>query len=292
MLAIQGTYTALITPFRKDGAIDWEKLAELVERQVAGGVSGVVPVGTTGESPTLTMEEHAKVIEKTIECVAGRVQVIAGAGANSTAEAIHLTKEAIAMGADATLQVTPYYNKPNAAGLVAHFSAVADLGRPVVLYNIPGRTGREIPLPVVETLSKHPNVAAIKEAAGSVDRVSRIRQMCDLPVLSGDDALTLPMMAVGAVGVVSVASNVAPEKVREMVNFALEGKYAEARACHETLYPLFRDLFCETNPIPVKVAMELVGFAPAVYRLPLCAPDAACVEKVRAALAGLGLVQG
>jgi 4-hydroxy-tetrahydrodipicolinate synthase len=290
MIAIQGTYTALITPFRKDGAVDWEKLAELVERQVAGGVAGVVPVGTTGESPTLTMEEHAKVIEKTIEYAAGRLQVVAGAGANSTAEAIHLTKEAIAMGADATLQVTPYYNKPNAAGLLAHFSAVADLGKPVVLYNIPGRTGREIPLPVVEALAKHPNIAAIKEAGGSVDRVSRIRQMCDLPVLSGDDALTLPMMSVGAVGVVSVASNVTPEKVCEMVNFALEGKYAEARACHEKLYPLFRDLFCDTNPIPVKVAMELIGFAPAVYRLPLCAPDEACVGKVRSALAAVGIL--
>jgi len=290
MIAIQGTYTALITPFGRDGAVDFGKLKELVDRQVAGGVAGVVPVGTTGESPTLTVAEHGEVIAKTIEYAAGRVQVVAGTGGNSTAEAIHLTKEAIAMGADATLQVTPYYNKPNASGLFQHFAAVADLGAPVVLYNIPGRTGREIPLSVVEALAKHPSVAAIKEAGGSVDRVSRIRQVCALPVLSGDDSLTLPMMAVGAAGVVSVASNVVPEMVVEMVKKARDGKFAEARTLHEKLYPLFRDLFCDTNPIPVKVAMELIGFAPAVYRLPLCAPEADCVEKVRAALAGLGLV--
>ena len=194
----------MATPFAKDGAVDYGTLKAMVESQVSGGVEGICAVGTSGESPTLTHEEHHKVIEKTIEYAAGKVKIVAGTGANSTAEAVSLTKAVIAMGgADATLQVTPYYNKPNSEGLYRHFMTVADLGLPVILYNVPGRAGKEIPLDVVVRLAKHPNVVAIKEAAGSVERVSAIKNVLpDFTVLSGDDSLTLPMISVGAEGVI------------------------------------------------------------------------------------------
>ena len=289
-MQFQGTYTALVTPFAPDGPVAYPRLRELVERQIAAGITGLVPVGTTGESPTLTPAEHLDVIRFVIETAAKRVPVIAGTGANSTAEALDFTKRAIDLGADATLQVTPYYNKPNAAGLLRHFTAVADLGIPVVLYNIPGRTSREIPLPVVAELARHPNVACIKEAGGNVNRVSQIRSLCDIAILSGDDALTLPMMSLGASGVVSVATHLAPGPVCEMVAAALAGDWDRARALHYRLYPLFTDLFLDTNPIPVKAALEMAGFGPAVYRLPLAPMDPAPREKLRATLASLGLL--
>ncbi|MGA1194856.1 MAG: 4-hydroxy-tetrahydrodipicolinate synthase, partial [Kiritimatiellia bacterium] len=229
---LEGTFTAIVTPFSRDGSVDYERFGDLIEMQVAGGVTGIVPVGTTGESPTLSHEEHHKVIEFAIQTVNKRVKIIAGTGANSTSEAIELTQHAKAAGADATLQVTPYYNKPNAQGLIRHFSAVADLGLPVVLYNVPGRSGKEIPVSVVAELAKHPNVVSIKEAAGSADRVSQIKSVCEIEVLSGDDGLTLPMMAVGGVGVISVASNIIPDKVSRMVAAALAGNWDEARALH------------------------------------------------------------
>ena len=286
----QGAYTALVTPFKEDQSVDWGRLEKLVESQVAAGISGVVPVGTTGESPTLDPVEHLEVIRFVIEKAAGRMQVIAGTGGNSTAEALHLTREAIAMGADATLQVTPYYNKPTQEGLRRHFEAVADLGKPIVLYNIPGRSGVEIAIPTVAALAKHPNVVCIKEAAGSVDRVSRVLDACDIEVLSGDDGLTLPMMAVGARGVISVVSNVVPEAIVAMVTAAREGRWEDAWALHKKWYPLFTGLFLETNPIPVKAALEMAGFGPAVYRLPLCEMSAGPKEKLRGIMAGLGLL--
>lgn len=286
----QGAYTALVTPFGTDGSVDWGRLEKLVESQVAAGISGVVPVGTTGESPTLDPKEHLEVIRFVIEKTAGRMQVIAGTGGNSTAEALHLTREAIAMGADATLQVTPYYNKPTQEGLRRHFEAVADLGKPIVLYNIPGRSGVEIAVPTVAALAKHPNVVCIKEAAGSVDRVSRVLDACDIEVLSGDDGLTLPMMAAGARGVISVVSNVVPEAIVALAKAALEGRWDDARALHRKWYPLFTGLFLETNPIPVKAALEMAGFGPAVYRLPLCEMGAGPKEKLRGIMAGLGLL--
>ena len=218
------------------------------------------------------------------------MQVIAGTGGNSTAEALHLTREAIAMGADATLQVTPYYNKPTQEGLRRHFEAVADLGKPIVLYNIPGRSGVEIAVPTVAALAKHPNVVCIKEAAGSVDRVSRVLDACDIEVLSGDDGLTLPMMAAGARGVISVVSNVVPEAIVALAKAALEGRWEDARALHRKWYPLFTGLFLETNPIPVKAALEMAGVGPAVYRLPLCEMGAGPKEKLRGIMAGLGLL--
>ncbi len=291
MLKLEGVFSALVTPFNKDGSVDYGAFRDLIQWQIAEGVAGVCPVGTTGESPTLNPADHLKVIEATVEAVGGKAKIIAGTGANSTEEAILLTKEVIGIGVDATLQVTPYYNKPNAEGLYRHFATVADLGVPVVLYNVPGRSAKEIPLSVVERLAKHPHVCAIKEAAGSVDRVSAIRQIApELTILSGDDGLTLPMIAVGASGVISVCSNVIPREMSQLVAAALAGDYTTARALHEKYYPLFRDMFCDTNPIPVKAALALMKKIELAYRLPLCEPSADNMEKITACLKSLALI--
>ncbi len=287
----EGAYTAIITPFNRNGNVDYGKLRELVERQIAAGIDGIVPVGTTGESPTLYYDEHNRVIELCVEAARKRAKVIAGTGANSTREALELTRHAMACGADATLQVTPYYNKPNAQGLIRHFTAVADLGLPTVLYNIPGRTSREIDIATVVELAKHPNIVAIKEAGGSVDRVSQIVTRTNLTVLSGDDSLTLPMMIVGGKGVISVASNVAPKAVADMVHAALRGDWAQAQALHLKYYRLFTDLFLDTNPIPVKAAMAMMGLAEEVYRLPLCETTPAIKQKLAETLRALELLK-
>ena len=289
-MIFKGTYTAMVTPFNASGSVDYGKLRELVEEQVAAGVEGLGPVGTSGESPTLSMEEHSRVVEFVAETANRRVQVVAGTGANSTAEALRLTREALEMGVDASLQVCPYYNKPNQEGLYRHFSTIADLGLPIILYNVPSRTGRDISLDTVVRLSKHPNVAAVKEASGSVARVSATVDACDLAVLSGDDMLAFPMIAVGARGVISVASNVAPALVSKMINAALAGDMANAATLHKRLYRLFRDLFIDTNPIPVKCALALMGRIEEVYRLPLCETSDACRAQIRATLAELKLV--
>ena len=289
-MIFKGTYTAMVTPFNASGSVDYGKLRELVEEQVAAGVEGLVPVGTSGESPTLSMEEHSRVVEFVAETANRRVQVVAGTGANSTAEALRLTREALEMGVDASLQVCPYYNKPNQEGLYRHFSTIADLGLPIILYNVPSRTGRDISLDTVVRLSKHPNVAAVKEASGSVARVSATVDACDLAVLSGDDMLAFPMIAVGARGVISVASNVAPARVSKMINAALANDMATAATLHKRLYRLFRDLFIDTNPIPVKCALALMGRIEEVYRLPLCETSDACRAQIRATLAELKLV--
>ena len=284
MMKFEGVYTALVTPFR-NGEVDYEALKKLVELQVAGRVSGIVPVGTTGESPTLSPQEHLKVIETVIETAAGRCQVIAGTGANSTEEAVFLTSEAKAVGADATLQVTPYYNKPTQEGLYRHFSTVADkVGLPVVLYNVPGRSGVPIAEATVARLAKNPVIMAVKEAAGSVDRVSAILDLCDITVLSGDDSLTLPMMSVGAKGIISVSSNLIPGEMSAMVRAALEGDFAKAYAYHRKYYPFFRDQFVETNPIPIKAAMAMAGLMAEEYRLPLCELSPEHREKLAATL--------
>ena len=274
-MTLFGTYTAIVTPFNQDQSVDYGALKDLVARQVENGVEGVVPVGTTGESPTLDTTEHLKVIETTVEAADNKIRVIAGTGANSTSEALELTRAALGMGVDATLQVTPYYNKPNAEGLYRHFAVVADLGLPVVLYNVPGRTGREIPVSVIERLATHASVVAVKEAGGSVDRVSAIREVCDLTVLSGDDSLTLPMISVGASGVISVAANVIPKEMATLVRLALAGDFAKALEMHRAYYRLFSDMFIDTNPIPVKAALAIMGLINEVYRLPLCelSPD-------------------
>ncbi len=268
----QGTYTALITPFNRDGSVDYGCLRALVDQQAAAGIAGVCPVGTTGESPTLDYEEHAQVIRKTVEYAAGRMQVVAGTGANSTREAVELTRHAKEDGADATLQIAPYYNKPSPEGLYRHFAEVAEVGLPVLLYNAPGRTARDIPVPVLRRLAAHDAVKGIKEAAGDANRVNLIRAAIGdrLDILSGDDSLTLPMMAAGAKGVVSVASNVVPAEIVKMVNLALANDFAGALAVHTRLLNLFADLFIEVNPVPVKAAMAMAGTAEEVYRLPLC----------------------
>lgn len=287
---LKGTYTAIVTPFGKDGNVDFDKFRELINIQAEAGIDGIVPVGTTGESPSVSYSEHSRIIETAIEACAGRMQVIAGTGANSTSEALELTEKALKAGADATLQVTPYYNKPNQEGLYLHFSKVADLGLPVVLYNVPGRTGREIGIDTIARLAKHPHVTAVKEAGGSVDRVSAILNKCDITVLSGDDGLTLPMMSVGAKGVISVASNVAPKPLVDLTHLALEGKWDEALKIHKKYYQLFCDLFIDTNPIPVKSAMAMMGMIEETYRLPLCPLNSSNRETLKKTMQAAGLL--
>ena len=271
MMEMCGVYTALVTPFTKEGKVDYGKLGELLEIQIAGGVDGVVPVGTTGESPTLDAEEHMKVIEETVKRAAGRCNVMAGTGANCAEEAVALTKHAAEVGADCTLQVTPYYNKPTQEGLYRHFSMVADTCKlPVVLYNVPGRTGTPIAAETIARLAKNTNIIAVKEAGGSVERVSEILSLCDIAVMCGDDSLTVPMMSVGAKGVISVASNIIPAELKKMTDACAAGDFASALLLHRKYYKLFKTLFIESNPIPVKAAMAILGQIEEVYRLPLC----------------------
>lgn len=270
-MELKGVYTAIVTPFNKDGSVDYGKFKELIEMQIAGGVSGLVPVGTTGESPTLNMEEHSEVISTAVNVAAGRCKIMAGSGANSTAEAIELTKRAKADGADCSLQVTPYYNKPTQEGLYRHFSTIADTcDMPIVLYNVPGRTGIPIAVDTIVRLASNPNVIGVKEAGGSVDRVSEILNVCEIDVMCGDDALTVPMMSVGAKGVISVASNVIPAEMSALCAACAAGDYAAALKIHRKYYNFFRNLFVESNPIPVKAVMAMMGQIEEVYRLPLC----------------------
>ncbi|MGC8830622.1 MAG: 4-hydroxy-tetrahydrodipicolinate synthase [Verrucomicrobiia bacterium] len=268
-----GTYTAIVTPFQEDGSLDERSLENIINEQIKGGVDGIVPVGTTGESPTLSYEEHIRVIELSVKFAKGRIKVLAGTGANSTKEAIYLTKEAEKVGADGSLQVSPYYNKPTQEGLFQHFKSVAEATRlPIVLYNIPGRCGVEIAVDTVERLAKTcKNIVGIKEAGGSCDRVSQIRLRLGnkFNILSGDDSLTIPFMSVGADGVISVASNIIPKEVAKMVKAFLNGDARLATKIHLKFYPLFKDLFIETNPIPIKAAMAMAGKIKEVYRLPL-----------------------
>ncbi len=286
----EGAYTAIVTPFNAGGSVDYGKLRALIAMQIEAGIDGIVPVGTTGESPTVDFAEHEKIVEVSVEACRGKMKVIAGTGANSTAEALELTRHALGAGADGTLQVTPYYNKPNQEGLYRHFSAVADLGLPVVLYNVPGRSAREIDVSTIARLAQHPKVVAVKEAGGSVDRVSQILRACRITVLSGDDPLTLPMMAVGGKGVISVASNIVPKPVADMVHAALAGRWDEARALHMKYHRLFTDIFVDTNPIPIKAAMAMAGLIEEVYRLPLCETTAANKKKLAECLREVGLL--
>ena len=288
-----GTYTALITPFR-DGKVDYDSFRRLIEAQIAGGVDGVVPVGTTGESPTLSHDEHRDVIKAAVEIAAGRVKVVGGTGSNSTDEAIGLTQDAEKAGADGALIVAPYYNKPSPEGLYHHFRAIAaSTELPIILYSIPGRCGIEIGVPVVQRLARDcPNIVAIKEAGGSVERVSQLRQALpeSFDILSGDDSLTLPFISVGAVGVISVASNVAPGPVSELVRTARDGQMSRAGQLHHRLYPLFKNLFIESNPAPAKFALSLtMGFSPEL-RLPLVEMTGDNRQILRSTLADLGLI--
>ena len=260
---LTGTITALVTPFKPDQSVAYDDLRKLVEFQIKSGINGLVPVGTTGESPTLSHEEHLDVIRAVIETTRGRVPVIAGTGSNSTKEAIELTTLATEAGSDAVLVVAPYYNKPSQEGVYRYFAAVAEAtDKPIILYSIPGRCGIEIGVPVIERLrAKYPHVRFIKEAGGSVDRVDQIKHALgkDMTVLSGDDSLTLPFMAVGAEGVISVASNLFPKEVVQLVNACLVHDLAKATKLHRKLYPVFKTLFIEPNPVPVKFAMARAG---------------------------------
>ncbi len=288
-----GTYTAIVTPFR-DGKLDEASFQRLIQLQIKGGVDGIVPVGTTGESPTLDYDEHIRVIELAVKTAKGRVTVIAGTGGNATKEAIHLTREAARVGADASLQVAPYYNKPSQEGLYQHFAAVAAATRlPILLYSIPGRCGIEIGVPTVQRLAaKCSTVVGIKEAGGHPDRVSQIRAACGpkFSILSGDDSLTLPFMSVGAHGVVSVASNVMPKEVSRMVREQLAGNAKAALKLHDRLYSLFKDLFIETNPVPAKAALAMMGLIAEDVRLPLVPMAAKTRDQLATTLRGLGLV--
>ena len=269
----QGVFTALITPFTRDGKVDEQALRKLVDFQIDGGIDGLVPVGTTGESPTLSPEETEQVIRVVVEQAAGRVPVIAGTGSNCTDKAIHMTELAKAIGATASLQVAPYYNKPTAEGCFRHFTAIADaVDLPMGVYNIPGRAGKNIENPVMLRLAEHRNVVAVKEASGSIAQMMDLisKKPKDFNVLSGDDNMTFPLMALGGTGVISVASNIVPDRMKQLTQAALQGDWDRARTAHYELLPLFKGIFVETNPIPIKAIMAMRGFVEEVYRLPMC----------------------
>jgi 4-hydroxy-tetrahydrodipicolinate synthase len=290
-LQLVGSFVAIVTPFRPDGAVDYAKLEELVEFHIANGTDGVVPVGTTGESPTLTHEEHKEVISVVVKKVNKRIKVIAGTGSNSTAKTIEMTRYAKEVGADAALVVVPYYNKPTQEGLFLHFKAVAEVGLPVVLYNIPGRSGVNMTPATIIRLSKVPNIVAVKEATGSMDQTSEILKGCNITVLSGDDSLTLPLMSIGAKGVVSVIGNIVPKKLKQLVDAFLKGDLKTAQQAHYELFALSRAMFIETNPIPIKAAMGMMGLCDETMRLPMSPLSDSNRPVVRKALEEAGLVK-
>mgnify|MGYP001328518279 CR=1 FL=1 len=289
----EGVLPAIITPFFRDSSmsLDLEGLESNIESLLQRGVHGIVPCGSTGESATLTFEEHETVIAKTVEVVDGRVPVLAGTGSNSTAEAMRLTRSAKDAGADGALIISPYYNKPNRSGLIKHFTKLADLDLPIVIYNVPGRTAQNLQPDLVAELAEHPNIVGIKEASGDITQVSRIieeTQDEDFSVLSGDDAMTLPILAIGGTGVISVAANVVPGLMVEMYESFSAGDLAQAQDLHYILSPLMRAMFIDTNPIPVKKAVELIGMAAGPVRLPLDELDAARTELLKGVLANYG----
>ncbi|MGO8931071.1 MAG: 4-hydroxy-tetrahydrodipicolinate synthase [Limisphaerales bacterium] len=289
-----GTYTAIVTPFSK-GKIDEAALERLIRAQIRAGVDGIVPVGTTGESPTVDYEEHVRIIERSVKSAGGKIKVLAGTGGNSTTEAVYLTERAEKAGADGSLQVAPYYNKPTQEGLFQHFREVARHTRlPIVLYSIPGRCGIEIGVDTVKRLAQEcENIIGIKEAGGNADRVSQLRAALGprFEIMSGDDSLTLPFMAVGAEGVISVASNVIPRQVAQMVKAFAAGNAGAALKLHQKYYPLFKDLFIETNPVPVKAALAMLGQIEEEYRLPLVPMSAKNRETLRAAMKAVGVLR-
>lgn len=289
----EGTMPALLTPFTKDDKIDREGLQRNIEFVEDGGVSGIVPCGTTGESATLSAREHEEVIEIAVEC--SKVPVIAGTGSNNTGEALQFTKHAADAGVDGVLLISPYYNKPNPAGLLAHFTKIAEaVDVPMVMYNVPSRTGQDMPLEVIVELAKVENIVGIKEASGKVEKVSQILENTadeDFVVISGEDSLTLPILSVGGSGVISVAANIVPDRMSSMVNAALSGDYETARKIHFEIAPLIRALFLETNPIPVKKAAELSGLASGNLRLPLAPLSEPNTQKVADELRKLGVIE-
>lgn len=288
-----GTFAALITPF-SDGQVDFETLTELVEFHLKSGTDGLVPVGTTGESPTLSFDEHKQVIKHVVEVVAGKIPVIAGTGSNSTAEAIELTAFAKKVGVDASLQVAPYYNKPMQEGFYEHFKAIAEeVDLPIVLYNIPGRCGGSgLTAETIAKLAELENIVAVKEASGRLDQASEIAALCDITILSGDDSLTLPLAAVGAKGVISVVANIVPADVKAMTDLILEGDFVSARKWHRKLFALSKNMLnLATNPIPIKAAMAMLNMASDEMRLPMTNLDARQELVLQKTLKDYGLLK-
>ena len=290
----RGSIVAIVTPF-KNGKIDEKKLKDLIEFQLKNGTSGIVPCGTTGESATLSFEEHGRVIEITIEQVRKRVPVIAGTGSNSTQEAIMLTKHAASAGADASLQVSPYYNRPTQKGLYEHFKSIADsVEIPIILYNIASRTGVNIEPETIAKLARDcKNIVGVKEASGNLDQMSRIKQLCpeNFALISGDDSLTLPILGIGGTGIISVVANIVPADVATLVTAFAKGNLKIAQEMHYKLLPLIKAMFVETNPIPVKTAMGLLGMCEPDLRLPMCAMLPENLEKLKKALIDYGLLK-
>ena len=285
----KGSIVALITPFRKNGSIDHGLVRELVEWHIASGTNAIVPCATTGESPTLSHDEHDEVIATVVKAVNKRIPVLAGCGSNCTEESLRLIKHAESVGADGALVITPYYNKPTQEGMLAHYESLANATKlPIVIYNVPGRTGVNIKPDTVAKLAKIENIVGIKEASGNVDQASEIMRLTDLDVLSGEDSLNFPLMAIGAVGVISVVANVVPNLVAQLADAALKGDMEEGRMLHKLLFPLSKALFAETNPCPVKAAMAMLGKCENVLRLPLVPVRKETEELVRKALADLG----
>lgn len=290
---IQGSYTAIITPFNEDGTLDYAALTKLLHMQVEHGIDGIVAVGTTGESPTVSHKENIDIVKHVIETVGSRVSVIAGTGSNSTAEAINMTKQAADIGAHYSLQVCPYYNKPNQEGFYKHFSRIADFCPiPIIIYNVPGRTGSSISNNTILRLARHERIVAVKEASGDLIKVSDLisRKPSDFSVLSGNDDSAFMLCALGGQGVISVASNVAPKRVATMIHEILNDDLAQARKLHHQLSPLFSVLFCDANPIPVKYALAEMKFCKEFYRLPLSELAEDKKHQVKAVLASLSLV--
>ncbi len=291
-MKLQGVFTAIITPFTKDGTkIDYDSYYQLLQRQIDAGVSGVVPCGTTGESPTLTYDEHKELIKKTVEFINGRILVIAGTGSNSTEEAIHLTKEACHSGVNAVMLVSPYYNKPTQEGLYKHFKKVAEVSTvPVVLYNIKGRTGVNIEPETFLKLLDTPNIIAVKEASGDLNQMAKIIRITNrkLVLLSGDDNLIPPVMSIGGSGVISVASNIYPKKLVKMVDYYLLGDFEKGNQIFYELFDFMNALFWETNPIPVKTAAEFIKLCNATLRLPLCEMNPEKAKKLKILMESIG----
>ena len=290
---IEGVLPALITPFTKDNRVDKDGIRQNIEFLIDGGVSGVVPCGTTGEAATLSIEEHEKVIEYSVEF--SSVPVVAGTGSNNTSEALELTKFALDAGADAALLITPYYNKPNDSGMLKHFMTIADgVDIPIIIYNVPSRTGINLKPELTAKLAKISNIVGIKEASGNLNQITQIIELTkgeDFTLLSGDDGLTLPILSIGGTGVISVVANVAPKLVVSMVEAFQKGEQEKARELHLTLAPLIRAMFLETNPIPVKKAVELIGLPAGNLRLPLAPISKDNEKKLKAALNDLNLIQ-
>lgn len=288
-MMFSGAFTAMITPF-KNGRLDEARFAEQIEYQVSNGIDGLVPVGTTGESPTVDFKEHARIIEMSVHGARGRVPVVAGVGGNATSEALELHRIARDAGATAGLSVNPYYNKPTQEGLYRHFMTLADtVELPIVLYNIPGRTGVTMSAQTVAKLAKHPNIVAIKEATGILDMTSEIASLAHgFTILSGDDSLTLPMISIGAKGVISVISNLLPAKVKQMTQYALDGNFAEARAIHYQLFPLIKAVFVDGNPVGIKHAMKVAGMDSGELRLPLWEAGSETKKQIELFMASAG----